>query len=59
MTCSLVEAFEAYLDYRKARVSNGRVCTFVVLFPDIARAGPARDQTLIFSRQLAHQLITF
>ena len=40
-------------------MAMSRLHSFAVLFPDIARAGPARDQTLIFSRQLAHQLITF
>ena len=37
----------------------GRAYSFVVLFPDIARAGPACDQALISSRELAHELIIF
>jgi hypothetical protein len=28
-------------------MAMSRLHSFVVLFPDIARAGPARDQTLI------------
>jgi hypothetical protein len=39
-------------------MAMSRPHSFVVLFPDIARAGPARDQTLISASIPARELFT-
>jgi len=40
-------------------MSQSRVCSFAVLFPDTSRAGSALEQTLVLSRTRARELITF